>query len=114
MEVFRFPVWWYTRGFEHILLFIWREITSLAIFLNLPILFRNLFAPMYGQTDWQGRLISFGVRSVQLFFLAIVTILWTVILACFAVLWVLFPLLVFDMILYQLGVTDNHLLFYLL
>lgn len=112
MEVLQFPVWWYTKGFRTILLFVWREIASLAVFLNLPILFRSLFQPMYGQTDWQGRLISFGVRSVQLFFLTIVTMLWIAILVCLAAVWLLFPLIVIDLIAYETGMSADHILLF--
>jgi len=42
---------------------------------GLRVWLKNLFAPMFGQTDWQGRLISFfmrlavlGGRLLQVFF----------------------------------------------
>lgn len=106
-----FPAWWYAKGFMNILLFVWRQIQSLAASLSLSVLTRNLFQPMYGLRDRTSRVISFFVRLAHLVILFFVECVWTILVAALAVVWLLFPLLVLVNLLYQFGLTDENLLF---
>lgn len=91
-DIFMFPVWWYTKGIvymlEQLLLSARRQAASFAV--NLWV--RNLFVPMYGQYDWQGRIISFFVRLIQIIFRSIAYTFWLGILAGVAVFYLFAPL----------------------
>lgn len=66
-DVIAFPVWWYTEGAVYVLeqglLWLRKQRVQLAIGLWM----KNLFVPMYGQYDWQGRIMSVLIRGVQIF-----------------------------------------------
>jgi hypothetical protein len=49
----------------------------------------NLFTPMFGQRDWQGRIISFVMRLVQLMGRTIGFCVWVVASFALLVVWVL-------------------------
>jgi hypothetical protein len=86
-EVLFFPIWWYTQGLKRTTLWMWNSIIGSARNLALPSMFKSLFKPMFGQTDRQGRLISFFMRIILtisrlilfiilLFFNLLVLIFW--------------------------------------
>ena len=54
----------------------------------------NLFTPMYGQYDWQGRIISFFVRLFQLIFRLIGFGVFFILILVLPILWLAFPVLV--------------------
>jgi len=101
-DILYFPFWWYSRG---LLNFIGKNLTFLNYrqkSLGLLVWIKNLFKPMYGQHDWQGRLISFGFRVVFIIFDSVVMVFY-VLLSLIAVLfWIIFPFFVLYEILYQL------------
>lgn len=55
---------------------------------------KNIFVPMFGQTDWQGRIMSFFMRLVNVIGRSIALFIWIFIIFCLFFLWVLFPLFV--------------------
>jgi len=65
-DILYFPLWWYSRGFFIFVLgvlnFIKNQEKSLALFVWI----KNIFKPMYGQTDWQGILVSIFIFSNQI------------------------------------------------
>ncbi len=95
LDLFYFPLWWYTGGVIHAAKwcgqFFMDGNQMLAPFLWL----KNLFVPMFGQYDWQGRIISFFMRLVQFFFRTLALIVWLVV--CFALfcVWLILPVIVF-------------------
>jgi hypothetical protein len=104
-DVFYFPFWWYTKG----LVKGWRKFTntlrSANESLGLSIWARNLFTPMFGQTDWQGRLVSFFMRFVQMIFRSLIFIGWLIFAFIFFLLRILFPIFVVYLVLFNLGVS---------
>jgi hypothetical protein len=101
-DILMFPVWWYSRG-----LFGW--IRSVSGFLSnreksigLFVWIKNLFTPMYGQHDWQGRLISFFMRLVQIVFRGIFMLFWLIFSFLLIVAWLVLPVLVVYEIVFQL------------
>ena len=100
-DIILFPVWWYSRGF-------WQWGKTLFKFLKkrqkgigLMVWAKNIFRPMYGQTDWQGKLISFFVRLAQIIIRGIVMLFWVLfVLFCF-LLWPILPLFVIYEIIFQ-------------
>lgn len=102
MDVLMFPIWWYGRGF-------WQWGKALLGFLKerergigLLVWIKNVFRPMYGQTDWQGKLISFVVRLVQIIFRSVVMLIWLLIALCLLLSWLVLPIFVIYEILFQL------------
>ncbi|MFA6027770.1 MAG: hypothetical protein WC752_02490 [Patescibacteria group bacterium] len=102
-SIIYFPVWWYTKGAFSILQKIGGDIKNFAHDLNLGILFKYLFKPMYGMTDIWSRIISFMVRIVQFFILSFITAIWIVLLVCLFIIWLLLPLFVLYNIIAQIG-----------
>ncbi len=89
-----FPLWWYSVGFyrfaKRVFLF-WKE---QAYGLAVLIWIKNIFVPMYGQGDFVGRLISFGVRLVQIIARSIILLLWLILCVVLILFWVILPLLI--------------------
>ena len=94
IDIFYFPLWWYTGGVLHSLKW------CVGFFLegneNLApgLWFQNLLVPMYGQYDWQGRIISFFMRFVQFFFRSIALMLWLLVCVILFIIWLSLPVLV--------------------
>lgn len=93
-NVLYFPVWWYTKGLKKAALFCWRKIVRGEKVLGLKIWLTNLFKPMYGQQDWQGKLISFFMRLIQLVFRTIIMIIWIIIVFVLFIIWIILPVFV--------------------
>lgn len=94
IDIIYFPFWWYSRGLVKIIIslinFIKNREKALAFFVWV----KNIFTPMYGQEDWQGRLISFAVRLIQIIFRGAVMIFWLVFALTGLILWIVFPIFV--------------------
>lgn len=92
-DIVLFPVWWYTKGvvymIEQLLLSARRQAASFAVSLWV----RNLFVPMYGQYDWQGRIISFFIRLIQIIFRSLAYTFWIMILGGVAIFYIFAPIL---------------------
>lgn len=92
LDIFYFPLWWYTKGFkkavEAAMLWIKRGAARLTPGLWL----KNIFVPMYGQHDFTGKVISFFMRSVQVIFRSVVLFIFT--FGCFTLVavWLVFPM----------------------
>jgi len=95
LDIIYFPVWWYTKGALHA----WRWCFDLLKRGNnnlAPGLWlANLFVPMFGQFDWQGRIVSFLMRLVQIFARAIALAVWLGLCLVLFLCWLVLPILVF-------------------
>jgi len=101
-----FPLWWYSRGTVRVIQFILEHASRMAQTLSLKIWVKNLFVPMYAQYDIAGRVISFVLRVVVLFYRFVKFIIWLAILLTLLGLWLFGPLVVLYYVLYQIfGVT---------
>lgn len=65
-DAITFPWWWYTRGLRRVLGWAVRTLRGWERTVGLRVWLKNLFTPMFGQTDWQGRMISFLMRLAVL------------------------------------------------
>ena len=90
-NILYFPIWWYSQGLKEAGLFCLRKISNGEKVLGLKIWLVNLFKPMYGQYDWQGKLISFFMRLVQLVFRTIAMIIWIIIVFVLFIIWLVLP-----------------------
>ena len=66
LDIFMFPVWWYSRGLLLMLRWCGQTLKGYAKYLAISVWMKNIFVPMFGQNDWQSRLISIFMRSVQI------------------------------------------------
>lgn len=109
-NILYFPVWWYSVGSFRILQKIVKDTKSFAHDLHLGILFKYLFKPMYGLTDFWSRIISFLVRIVQFIILSFTTFIWLSFLFFCFITWLLLPILVLYSILFQLNIINYQLI----
>ena len=93
IDVFYFPIWWYSVGLARLLKNIWNFLRNQEQSLGFFIWLKNIFTPMYGQRDWSGRLISFFIRLVQIIFRGLVLIVWIFLLLALIIIWLIGPLL---------------------
>lgn len=106
-DILLWPVWWYTKGALRAFLFCLKIIRGQAERMGYGIWLKNLFTPMYGQRDLQGRLISFLVRFVMIVFKSIFLLFWSLFIFLGFFLWELLPLIAI------LGIISNiHIFFY--
>lgn len=108
LDAVRFPFWWYGSGLLWVLRSIAMSLENLIQGLSLRILVKNLFVPMYGDYTKSGRVISFGVRLVQLGIYGLATFLWILALGVGLFLWILAPLVVVYNIYYHVSDPSEH------
>ncbi len=88
------PIWWYTHGLLRMLTW-WQERSRLLWHrLSIGLWARNILVPMFGQYDWQGRIISFLIRLAQIIFRSIGYGFAVIFFACGILLWLVAPLVV--------------------
>ncbi len=94
LDIIYFPFWWYTKGAAHA----WRRCFGLLRNGNLNLApglwLKNLFVPMYGQFDLQGRIVSFLMRLVQIFARTIALAVWFILCLFLFFCWLALPALI--------------------
>lgn len=86
------PVWWYGRGLAMMSAWLRRSVRDASELFALGVWARNLFVPMYGETEWSGRAISFLIRMVMIVARGAAVATWTAVaVAGFAAYLVLLP-----------------------
>jgi len=90
-DILYFPLWWYSRGLAGVVRGLRRFLSDREKSLALLVWIKNIHRPMYGQYDWQGVLISFVMRVVQIIFRSILMVFWlaAAVFALFA--WLILP-----------------------
>lgn len=101
-SVLYFPAWWYGEGLVRIAQGIVLRAQELIHTLNLSVLGRFLFTPMYGLTDFWSRAISFPVRVVHFLLLSILALLYSAWLIILLIGWIILPVFILYNIGYQL------------
>lgn len=86
-DIVYWPVWWYTKGLMQAVRFVFEHIRFEQEKIALVIWMRNIFTPMFGQYDWQGRIISFFMRCIlivaKMVYLAVFSVLHLVFFAAY-------------------------------
>jgi hypothetical protein len=100
LDIFYFPIWWYTKGALHALRGCFNLFKQGNANLAPGLWLANLFVPMFGQFDFQGRIISFFMRLVQIIARTFALLLWLVLCLILFVCWLLLPALIFYGIVY--------------
>ncbi|MBI5728363.1 MAG: hypothetical protein HY984_01260 [Candidatus Magasanikbacteria bacterium] len=55
---------------------------------------KNIFVPMFGQADWQGRLMSFFMRLMNVIVRGALLMIWLTVVAAIFLVWPIVPLVV--------------------
>lgn len=97
-----FPVWWYSRGAARAARAEWHGLLGNLAVLGVGLWIRNLFTPMFGQHDIQGRLISFAMRLFQIFARSLGALVWILIRAAILAGYVVLPPLIVWLVLLNL------------
>lgn len=93
LDVVLFPVWWYTGGLRRVLVGLWHSLQDINMSLAPGLWLKNIFTPMFGQTDIEGRLMSVFMRIMNIIVRSIMVYVWIMILAVALLLWLVIPLL---------------------
>lgn len=94
LDIFYFPVWWYTKGLAHAAKWCFGLLKRGNDALAPGLWLANIFVPMFGQFDWQGRIISFIMRFVQIIARTIALIFWLAVCLLLFSIWLLLPVVV--------------------
>ena len=94
IELFYFPLWWYSRGLKKAALFCWQKVKGGWRALSLSILLKNFFRPMYGQRGLTAYALSLNTHFWQIiwrfFLMAGRFVFWFLIL----LIWLVLPVFV--------------------
>ena len=101
LEIVYFPIWWYSVGFYRLLKNTWNLFRNQEKSLGFLVWAKNILVPMYGQTDWDGRLISFLVRLVQVIGRGLVLTIWLIICLAIIIFWLALPLFLLFTLIFQ-------------
>lgn len=103
-EIAYFPLWWYSIGLVHFVESIKEFMSNRQKELAFFVWTKNIFVPMYGEYNWEGRLISFFVRLVQIIVRSIILLIWLMLCLAALALWLAVPPIVIWQIFYQLTI----------
>ena len=98
LDFLLFPFWWYTVGAKRALTYCFNFFRSGNELLAPGLWLKNIFVPMFGQTDWQGRLVSFFMRLGNVIGRTIALLVWLILALALLSLWLAIPVFVFYML----------------
>ncbi|MCF7820410.1 MAG: hypothetical protein K9M44_02985 [Candidatus Pacebacteria bacterium] len=101
-EFLYFPIWWYSVGWWRFGRFLYAFLSWQQASLGFYTWLKNIFVPMYGQTDFAGRMISFLIRVVQIMARGLAMLILLLLALFLFIFWAALPLLVVYGILFQL------------
>lgn len=93
-ELLYFPIWWYSQGLKRIVIYVGQSIQNTNRNLAISLMFKNLFKPMFGQYDREGRIISFFFRLIITFFRSILFLLLVILYFLMIIFWIVAPIFV--------------------
>ena len=94
LDIVYFPLWWYSGGLKHAILWCIGVLKNGNNTLAPGLWLKNIAVPMFGQYDWQGRLISFFMSLVQVIFRGLALVVWFAVCCVLVMAWLVFPLVV--------------------
>lgn len=102
LDVLYFPLWWYTDGLKRVAIGCWHLVQDGNAHFSPGLWLKNIFVPMFGQYDWQGRLMSFFMRLANVIGRSICLVIWVIVVCLFFLAWIVFPLFVTYMLVQSL------------
>lgn len=106
IDIVYWPIWWYTKGIEKSFRWMINTILQGNQELGLTIWIKSIFKPMFGQYDWQGRLISFFMRLFQIIIRFIILCFWIIFSLIIFLFWLILPLFIVTQIILNIGLID--------
>lgn len=97
-----FPVWWFTAGAWRMAKICARTVRSQATSFGVAVWLKNLFTPMYGLRDIQGRIISFFMRLFIIIWYSVILLLMSVLMTAVFLAWLALPVLAISQLWVQL------------
>lgn len=101
-SLLRWPFWWYSKGFLLAMQSARSAIENYAKTLAIGVWIKNIFVPMYGTRDWQSRLISVFMRTVQIVGRTIALCVWIFLVSVSILVYLALPIATFVMLLLQI------------
>lgn len=102
-DVLRFPVWWYSVGLLGFVGWAGGRVNQAWHNLGIGAWISHIFSPMYGQRDWQGRIISFFARLLIIFARLVGFVLYSAVFLVLCAVWVCLPPAVAILLLLQVS-----------
>ena len=101
-KILYFPLWWYGAGLIKKIKSLFSFLKSKEAELGLSVWAKNILVPMYGQSDFAGRAISFFVRLVQVIIRSIVFFAWFILALLALIIWLFFPPMLVIALIFQI------------
>jgi len=101
------PIWWYSRGLVEFWQFISRRIIGIWHNWALDILVKNWLKPMYAQSDWQGRILSFFFRTLIIVWRLMFFLVFSLVLLFLFLLWIVILPLSWFMLIYIFFIVNR-------
>lgn len=99
-----FPFWWYSVGAVTVMSWAGSSIRETSRLFGLGVWVRNLFVPMYGDTSFVGRAISFGIRLIMIVVRGLAVACWSlIILLCVLLYLLVLPAAVSGLVFHLVG-----------
>jgi len=102
LDFFYFPLWWYTTGAKRVLLFCGSLIAEANLYTSPGLWLKNIFVPMYGQYDWQGRIMSVFMRLINVIGRSVGLLVWIGLIIILFFSYLFFPALIIFGLIYAL------------
>ncbi|MEY4744919.1 MAG: hypothetical protein RL272_864 [Candidatus Parcubacteria bacterium] len=90
-SILYFPLWWYTAGALRAAKFCAGTVRDKAVAFGIGVWLKNLFTPMYGLRDIQGRIISFFMRLMIVIWYSAVLAVMSVLMFALFLAWLALP-----------------------
>ena len=97
LHIMYFPLWWYSAGLVHAFTQAGAMIAIGNGYLSPGLWLKNIFVPMFGQDDWQGRIMSFFMRFMNVIIRSALLFFWMILVAVIFFIWPALPVVVFGM-----------------
>lgn len=94
LQTLYFPVWWYSGGLKYAATACFGFFRAGNSQLMPGLWLKNIFVPMYGQYDIQGRIISFLMRFVQVIARSIALLFWLCVCLSLFCVWLALPIII--------------------
>lgn len=98
LDILYFPIWWFSSGARKAGRYLWDLFATANSSLAPGLWLQNLTVPMFGQYDWQGRIISVFMRLVNVIGRGIALFFVLVFIMIVFFIWIVFPVFVLIML----------------
>lgn len=92
LHILYFPVWWYSVGLLHVARRCFHMVQTVNYTLAPGLWLRNIFVPIFGADDWQGRIVSFFLRLINVIIRGFMLCLWIACVLFLFLLWIGLPI----------------------